>query len=183
MCFYFTSNENCHFTSENPQNGLLIFVWKETHSEKIMEIEDFDEKSYNNNDKPWTSSKILRVPHFSSFFIFSIFPSFSFFFIFSFFLLLFDFFMSFFLFFCSRESDVFGPIASRFLVTFFFLSRLGDNPLEAPLFLVFSFFSPFFLSFHFFFFSFFPKIFYVFLKICVFFGFSCFFQNACRFQH
>ena len=36
-----------------PQNGLLIFLWKETHSEtKIMEIvEDFDEKSYNNNGK------------------------------------------------------------------------------------------------------------------------------------
>ena len=38
-----------------PQNGLLIFTEKKTHSEtkKIMEIvEDFDEKSYNNNGKP-----------------------------------------------------------------------------------------------------------------------------------
>ena len=45
------------------QNGLLIFLGKETHSEtKIMDIfEDFDEKSYNNNGKPLKSSRILRV--------------------------------------------------------------------------------------------------------------------------
>ena len=36
VCFCFTSNENCHFSSEKtvtPQNGLLIFLGKETHSE------------------------------------------------------------------------------------------------------------------------------------------------------
>ena len=46
VCFCFTSNENCHFSSEKtvrPQNGLLIFLWKETHSET----------------KSWTSSRIL----------------------------------------------------------------------------------------------------------------------------
>ena len=45
------------------QNGLLIFLGKETHSEnKIMEVvEDFVEKSYNNNGKPWKSLRNLRV--------------------------------------------------------------------------------------------------------------------------
>ena len=81
-------------------NELLIFLWKETHSEtKIMEIvKDFDEKSYNNNGKPWKSSRILRLktktfiflhfllflnfPHFSTFlYIFHVFI-FSFFFMF-----------------------------------------------------------------------------------------------------
>ena len=67
MCvFCFTSNEHCHLSSEKTvttPNGLLIFLWKETHSEtKIMEItEVFDEKSYNNDGKPWKSSRILRV--------------------------------------------------------------------------------------------------------------------------
>ena len=68
-----------------PQNGLLIFLRKETHSEKIMEIvKDFDEKSYNNNGKPWKSSRILRlIPFFSFFFpFFNIFP---YFFVFHFF--------------------------------------------------------------------------------------------------
>ena len=54
---------------------------RDTFRNKIMEIvEDFDEKSYNNNGKPWKSSRILRVnPFFHfSFFLF-------FFFIFSFF--------------------------------------------------------------------------------------------------
>ena len=54
---------------------------RDTFRNKIMEIvEDFDEKSYNKNGKPWKSSRILRVnPIFSFFFLFS-----SFFFIFSF---------------------------------------------------------------------------------------------------
>ena len=35
---------------------------RDTFRNKIMEIlEDFDEKSYNNNGKPWKSSRILRV--------------------------------------------------------------------------------------------------------------------------
>ena len=51
-------------------------------------VKDFDEKSYNNNGKPWKSSRILRVnPNvfiFLSFFIIFI-HFFRFFFIFSFF--------------------------------------------------------------------------------------------------
>ena len=61
-----------------PQNGLLIFLCKETHSEtkswKSSRI--FDEKSYNNNGKPWKSSRILCVN--LNFFIFLSFSSFSF---------------------------------------------------------------------------------------------------------
>ena len=58
---------------------------RDTFRNKIMEIvEDFDEKSYNNNGKTWKSSRILRVnPFFSFFFLFSsffcIFPFFHFF--------------------------------------------------------------------------------------------------------
>ena len=66
---------------------------RDTFRNKIMEIvEDFDETSYNNNGKPWKSSRILRVnPSFSIFL--SFFISFlHFFFIFSFF----HFFVSFF---------------------------------------------------------------------------------------
>ena len=49
------------------QNGLLIFVGKETHSEKIMEIvKDFVEKSYNNN----VFLLFFPIFHFSSFFHF-----------------------------------------------------------------------------------------------------------------
>ena len=86
-----------------PQNGLLIFLGKETHTfrNKIMEIvEDFDEKSYNNNGKPWKSSRILRVNptvfiffHFLSFSdMFFHFLSFFYFFNFSIFSLSFTFF-------------------------------------------------------------------------------------------
>ena len=69
-----------------PQNGLLIFPGKETHSEtkswKSPRI--LTTKSYNNNGKSWKSSRILRVNpffsifHFSFFFIFFHFLSFSF---------------------------------------------------------------------------------------------------------
>ena len=61
---------------------------RDTFRNKIMEIvEDFDEKSYNNNGKAWKSSRILRVNP-----IFFIFLSFSsFFFIFSFFFFIFHF--------------------------------------------------------------------------------------------
>ena len=56
---------------------------RDTFRNKIMEIvEDFDEQSYNNNGKPWKSSRILRVNpmFFSFFFLFSLFSSiFSFF--------------------------------------------------------------------------------------------------------
>ena len=77
---------------------------RDTFRKKIMEIvEDFDEKSYNNNGKPWKSSRILRVnPNFficlSFFFFFSFFfhfSNFSFFVIFVIFLSFFHFFISF----------------------------------------------------------------------------------------
>ena len=58
---------------------------RDTFRNKIMEIvDDFDEKSYNNNGKSWKSSRILRVNPF--FFIFlSFFIIFIYFFVFSFF--------------------------------------------------------------------------------------------------
>ena len=50
-----------------PQNGLLIFLGKETHSETHMEIVDnFDEKSYNNNGKPWKSSRIFDEKNYNN---------------------------------------------------------------------------------------------------------------------
>ena len=77
---------------------VVDFPWeRDTFRNKIMEIvEDFDEKSYNNNGKPWKSSWILRVNPiffiFLSFFIiflhffhFSFFSFFHFFFFFIFF--------------------------------------------------------------------------------------------------
>ena len=71
---------------------------RDTFRNKIMEIvKDFDEKSYNNNGKPWKSLRILRVNPiffiFLSFFIFSFFSFFhlSFFFNFSFFFIFFHF--------------------------------------------------------------------------------------------
>ena len=102
---------------------IVTFLWKNDYSpkrvvdsprdrdtfrNKIMEIvEDFDEKSYNNNGKPWKSSRILRVnPIFfiflSFFFLFSSFFSifsFFYFFIFLFFIFFIFFIFSFFQFF------------------------------------------------------------------------------------
>ena len=73
VCFCFTSNENCHFSSEKtvrPQNGLLIFFGKETHSEKTWKSSRSSHKtSHNNNGRQWKSSRILRVK--ANFFIFS----------------------------------------------------------------------------------------------------------------
>ena len=76
---------------------------RDTFRNKIMEIvEDFDKKSYNNNGKPWKSSRILRVnPFFSfSFFFHHFFFVFPFFFFFSFFhfFFFFSFFFHFFIF-------------------------------------------------------------------------------------
>ena len=81
MCFCFTSKENCHFSSEkrDPVKRVVDFpMERDTFRNKIMEIvEDFDEKSYNNNGKPWKSSRILRVnPNFFIFLSFFIFFSF-----------------------------------------------------------------------------------------------------------
>ena len=72
---------------------------RDTFRNKIMEIiEDFDEKSYNNNGKPWKSLTILRVyPKFFSFLFFIIFLHFRFF-NFSYFFIFFNF-LSFVLFF------------------------------------------------------------------------------------
>ena len=88
MYFCFTPNENCHFSSEKrdpPKRVVDYHRERDTFRNKIMEfVEDFHEKSYNNNGKPWKSSRILRVNpmffiflsffiiflHFSSFFIF-----------------------------------------------------------------------------------------------------------------
>ena len=67
--------------NDYPPKRVVDFPWeRDTFRNNIMEIvEDFDEKSYNNNGKPWKSSRILRVnPFFSFFFLFS-----SFFFFFS----------------------------------------------------------------------------------------------------
>ena len=74
---------------------VVDFPWeRDTFQNKIMEIvEDFDEKSYNNNGKPWKSSRILRLNPFF-FFIFL-----SFFIIFLHFSVFFFFFLSFFQFF------------------------------------------------------------------------------------
>ena len=56
--FCFTSNENCHFSSENRETAKRVvdFPWeRDTFRNKIMEIvKDFDEKN-NNNGKPWKS--------------------------------------------------------------------------------------------------------------------------------
>ena len=82
---------------------------RDTFRNKIMEIvDDFDEKSCNNNGKPWKSSRILRMN--PNCFIFSFF-SFSHFFIFSFFLI-FSFFHLF-------------PFFSFFLFSFIFFHFLS----------------------------------------------------------
>ena len=56
-----------------PPKRVVDFLWeRDTFRNKIMEIvEDFDEKSYNNNGKPWKSSRILRLnPNFFVFLLF-----------------------------------------------------------------------------------------------------------------
>ena len=82
----------------HPKRVVEFLRERETFRNKIMEIvEDFDEKSYNNNGKSWKSSRILRVNpfffHFSFFIIFlhffDFFSFFHLFFIFSFFHFLF----------------------------------------------------------------------------------------------
>ena len=83
----------------HPKRVVDFPLERDTFRNKVMEIvEDFDKKSYNNNGKPWKSSRILRVNpiffiflsffhHFSTFFFVFHFPFFifSFFFHFSFF--------------------------------------------------------------------------------------------------
>ena len=73
-------------TNDYPPKRVVDFPReRDTFRNKIMEIvEDFDEKSYNNNGKPWKSSRILRVNQFFS--LFFLFSSFSLIFSFFFFL-------------------------------------------------------------------------------------------------
>ena len=141
---------------------------RDTFRNKIMEIvEDFDEKSYNNNGKSWKSSRILRVnPFFSFFFLFSsffiIFPHFlSFFLIFSFSFIFYHFLSFSFIFFRFLS---FSSIFFYFFIFFYFLS--------------FSFIFYHFLSFFFHFLSFvfhFSFIFFHFLSFSfIFFHFLSF---------
>ena len=90
---------------------------RDTFRNKTIEIvEDFDEKSYNNNGKPWKSSRILRVN--PNFVIFSFFPFFDFF---SFFHFL-SFSVMFFLFSFFFFSFFFLSFFSSFLFLFFSFS-------------------------------------------------------------
>ena len=67
---------------------------RDTFRNKIMElVDDFDEKSYNNNGKPWKSLRILRV---NPIFLISFFSIISFFNFFHFSFFLFFFFSKFF---------------------------------------------------------------------------------------
>ena len=61
-----------HRKSNYPPKRVVDFPReRDTFRNKIMEIvEDFDEKSYNNNGKPWKSSRILRVNPIFSFFLY-----------------------------------------------------------------------------------------------------------------
>ena len=72
--------------TRRPQNWSLIFFGKKTFLSQEKIVEDFVEKSYNNNDKPWKSLRTSRHFSFFIFFIFLHFPkkTFSFFFIFAF---------------------------------------------------------------------------------------------------
>ena len=129
---------------------------RDTFRNKIMEIvEDFDEKSYNNNGKPWKSSRILRVkPNFFIFHCSSFFVIFFRFFIFSFFHFSFFFIFHFFLHF--------------FIFSIFFIFHLFFT---FPFFLFFNIF----LFFQFFIFLHFSDIFFHFLSFSfIFFHFPSF---------
>ena len=53
---------NLHVYNYTPKRVVDFPRERDTFRNTIMEIvEDFDEKSYNNNGKPWKSSRILRV--------------------------------------------------------------------------------------------------------------------------
>ena len=129
---------------------------RDTFRNKIMEIvKDFDEKSYNNNGKPWKSSRILRVNlffHFSfSFHLFSLFfrlffHSLSFSFIFLSFSFIFLHFLSF--------SFIFLFIFSHFLSLSFIVFHFLSFSFTVFHFLSFSFIFVHFLSFSFIFFDF-----------------------------
>ena len=112
------------------QNGLFIFLWKETHSEtkSLKSSRISKKKSYNNNGYPWKSSKILRLnPNFFIFFHFSYFFSiFSFFFHFFHFSHFFIFLIHFFHF-CIFSFVSCLPIFSFFSCSLMFKSTLSDH--------------------------------------------------------
>ena len=92
---------------------------RDTFQNKIMEIvEDFDEKSYNNNGNPWKSSRILRVKP-----IFFIFRCSSFFFIF---LFLIFFIFSFFRYFFILNIFVFFHFSMFFIFSFFIFLHVSS---------------------------------------------------------
>ena len=111
----------------SPKRVVDFPVERDTFQNKIIEIvEDFDEKSYNNNGKSWKSSRIFRVNpffhfsfsfhHFYPFFLFLfIFSFFSFFHFFSFFI-----FCHFFIFFCFFSFFFIFPFFSFFPFFLFF---------------------------------------------------------------
>ena len=135
-----------HWKNDDPQNWLLIFFRKKTHSEKNMEIvTEFIEKGCNNNNsKPWKSSKIftheainlinlLEISHFLTCFSFSFpyfhsylfFPSdffhISMFLVFSFFVFpMFSFVFPFFSFFSSSSFVIFSFFSFFHLLLIFF---------------------------------------------------------------
>ena len=95
----------------SPKRVVDFPLERDTFRNKIMEIvHDFDEKSYNNNGKPWKSSRILRV----NFFIFL-----SFFLFFHFFIY---FIFTFFHCFIFSFSDMFFHVLSCSFMFFHFLS-------------------------------------------------------------
>ena len=63
MCFFVSRPMKLPLFLRKTVTTNVDFSLRKTHSEnKIMDIvEDFVEKSYNNNGKPWKSSGILRV--------------------------------------------------------------------------------------------------------------------------
>ena len=108
---------------------------RDTFRNKI--IKESDEKSYNNNGKPWKSSRILRVkPNFFIFFIVHHFSSFCRFFSFFHFLTFSFFFIVFIVFIFSMFSIfpfssfcfIFLPF-SCFFFSFFFLFWVARNPI------------------------------------------------------
>ena len=147
---------------------------RDTFRNKIMEIVgDVDEKSYNNNGKPWKSSRILRVkPNFFIFSLFIIFLHFSFshFFIFSFFSFVFRFF-SFFHFSCFFHDfhfSMFFVFFISFIFFIFFIFSFFHFLHVSTCFYMFLHASSCFFMFLFFFFCF-PLFFFIFASFSSFF--------------
>ena len=139
----------------DPPKRVVDFLQeRDTFRNKIMEIvEDFDEKSYNNNGKPWKFSRILRViPNFFIFFLFFII------------FLYFSFFFHFFIFFIFSFCFIFFHFPSYSFIFFHFLSfSFTFFHFLSFSFIFFLFLSFLFISFHFRSFSF---IFVHFISFC-----------------